>query len=187
MKGEVLISEDTSMDYDSASTKDRILIGFFGMRNAGKSSVVNAFAGQEIALVSDEKGTTTEPIFQDLDIFPLGPVTIIDTPGMDVEGELGVERFEKCKEVMDLVDVIVHVVDGTIGLSDGDRVLIQMFRERHIPYITVYNKLDLVSRQIGEDMVKEPVEGTIWVSAADQININDLKQMVRVAISLKAM
>jgi len=166
------------MDLSSTPRGERIYIGFFGMRNAGKSSVVNAFTNQEIAIVSDVKGTTTDPVYKAMELLPLGPVMIVDTPGIDDEGELGILRVAKCKEVMAKVDIAIHVVDGTVGLTDGDRVLTKMFQERNLPYITVYNKLDLVEQRIGKGRTKEVQQNSIWVSASDKINITDLKEMV---------
>ena len=164
--------------FTSTPRGERIYIGFFGMRNAGKSSVVNAFTNQEIAIVSDVKGTTTDPVYKAMELLPLGPVMIVDTPGMDDEGELGMLRIEKCKEVMAKVDIAILVVDGTLGMNDGDRMLKKMFEERNLPYITVYNKLDLVPQRIGKGRTKEVVQDSIWVSASDKINITDLKEMV---------
>ncbi|MBR2751696.1 MAG: [Clostridiales bacterium] len=166
------------MSLSSTPRGERIYIGFFGMRNAGKSSVVNAFTNQEIAIVSDVKGTTTDPVYKAMELLPLGPVMIVDTPGIDDEGELGALRVTKCKEVMAKVDIAIHVVDGTIGLTDGDRMLMKMFKDRNLPYITVYNKLDLVQQRIGKGRTKEVAQDSIWVSASDKININDLKEMV---------
>lgn len=166
------------MSLSSTPRSERIYIGFFGMRNAGKSSVVNAFTNQEIAIVSDVKGTTTDPVYKAMELLPLGPVMIVDTPGIDDEGELGALRVAKCKEVMAKVDVAIHVVDGTIGMSDGDRMLNKMFEDRNLPYITVYNKLDLVQQRIGKGRTREVAQDSIWVSASDKININDLKEMV---------
>ncbi len=166
------------MELSSTPRGERIYIGFFGMRNAGKSSVVNAFTNQEIAIVSDVKGTTTDPVYKAMELLPLGPVMIVDTPGMDDEGELGLLRIEKCKEVMAKVDIAILVVDGTLGMSDGDRMLKKMFEERNLPYITVYNKLDLVQQRVGKGRTREVPQDSIWVSASDKINITDLKEMV---------
>ncbi len=166
------------MDLSSTPRGERIYIGFFGRRNAGKSSVVNAFTNQEIAIVSDVKGTTTDPVYKAMELLPLGPVMIVDTPGIDDEGELGMKRVSKCREVMAKVDVAILVVDGTLGLTDEDRMLQGMFEDRHLPYITVYNKLDLVQQRIGKGRTKEVAQDSIWVSASDKININDLKEMV---------
>ena len=166
------------MILSSTPRGERIHIGFFGMRNAGKSSVVNAFTNQDIAIVSDVKGTTTDPVYKAMELLPLGPVMIVDTPGMDDEGELGMLRIEKCKEVMAKIDIAIHVVDGTIGMTDGDRMLKKMFEERNVPYITVFNKLDLVQQRVGKGRTREVAQDSIWVSASDKININDLKEMV---------
>ena len=123
---------------------ERVHIGFFGMRNAGKSSLVNAFTGQQLAIVSDKKGTTTDPVYKAMELLPMGPVMIVDTPGFDDEGELGELRVKKTKQVLNKVDVAILVVDAAKGLSDCDRQLVEMFLKKEVPYLIVYNKSDIV-------------------------------------------
>ncbi len=131
------------MSLNATPAADRITIGFFGRRNAGKSSLVNAVTGQNLAVVSDVAGTTTDPVKKAMELLPMGPVLIIDTPGMDDVGDLGELRVQKTREVLAAVHVAVLVVDGTQGLSDTDRTLISLFEERKIPYIIALNKADL--------------------------------------------
>ena len=122
---------------------NRVHIGFFGCRNAGKSSVVNAVTGQELCIVSDTKGTTTDPVQKAMELLPLGPVVIIDTPGYDDEGELGLLRVRRTKQVLNKTDVAVLVVDASVGLSRFDRELLNLFEAKQIPHCLVYNKCDL--------------------------------------------
>ena len=118
---------------------NRIHIGFFGCRNAGKSSVVNAVTGQELCIVSDTKGTTTDPVQKAMELLPLGPVVIIDTPGYDDEGELGLLRVRRTKQVLNKTDVAVLVVDASVGLRSFDKELLAMFAAKQIPHCLVYN------------------------------------------------
>ncbi len=122
---------------------ERVHIGFFGRRNAGKSSVVNAVTGQELAVVSDVRGTTTDPVTKAMEILPMGPVVIIDTPGFDDEGSLGELRVRRTRQILNKTDVAVLVVDGTDGIGDCDRELIGLFEEKKIPFIIAFNKSDL--------------------------------------------
>ncbi len=131
------------MSLNQTPAADRIAIGFFGRRNAGKSSLVNAVTGQALAVVSDVAGTTTDPVRKAMELLPLGPVLIIDTPGIDDEGDLGRMRVEKTREVLASVHVAVLVVDAARGLSDHDTALIALFEERKIPYLIALNKTDL--------------------------------------------
>ena len=141
------------MSLNDVVSAERLHIGFFGMRNAGKSSLVNAVTGQQLAVVSDVKGTTTDPVKKAMELLPLGPVVIIDTPGLDDEGELGSLRVKKAKQELAHTDIAVLVVDGTQGLSAMDEDLVKSFRERKIPYVIVHNKADLIShrRELGKD------------------------------------
>ena len=124
---------------------DRPHIGFFGLRNAGKSSVVNAVTGQNLSLVSDVKGTTTDPVQKAMELLPLGPVVIIDTPGMDDEGELGEMRVHRARQVLARTDIAVLVVDAVRGLQPQDEALLKLFQERKVPYLIALNKCDLLS------------------------------------------
>ena len=120
------------MGLNETPSSDRIHIGFFGRRNAGKSSVVNAVTGQDLAVVSDVKGTTTDPVYKSMELLPMGPVMIIDTPGIDDEGELGALRIRKTKQVLNKTDVAILIVDATTGLRPDDEALIKLFEEKKL-------------------------------------------------------
>lgn len=145
------------MGLNSTPSANRIHIGFFGRRNAGKSSVVNAVTGQELAVVSDTKGTTTDPVYKSMELLPIGPVMIIDTPGFDDEGALGELRVRKTKQVLNKTDIAVLVVDATEGKKQCDEELIRIFKEKEIPYIIVNNKADLLSDEISEKVCQNKV------------------------------
>ena len=151
---------------------DRIHIAFFGRRNAGKSSLVNAITNQTMSIVSEIQGTTTDPVRKAMELLPLGAVVIIDTPGLDDEGTLGEERVRRARRVLDQTDIAVLVVDAAAGLSQADRGLTQLFEERHIPYVIAMNKADLVT-------VPENIpENMIFVSARENGNIHALKEKI---------
>ena len=133
------------MSLNETVSAERPHIAFFGMRNAGKSSLVNAVTGQALAVVSPVKGTTTDPVRKAMELLPLGPVVIIDTPGLDDEGELGALRVQKAKEILAKTDIAVLVVDAKTGLSPQDRELLFLFQERRLPHIIAYNKADLLA------------------------------------------
>jgi len=158
------------MSLNEVVSAERLHIGFFGMRNAGKSSIVNAVTGQQLAVVSDVKGTTTDPVKKAMELLPLGPVMIIDTPGMDDEGALGELRVQKAKQIISQTDIAVIVVDSTSGLSVYDEQLQKLFRSRNIPFVTVYNKADLLSEcpALGEN--------AIYASAVTGEGIGQLKE-----------
>lgn len=160
------------MGLNSTPSGERIHIGFFGRRNAGKSSVVNAVTGQDLAVVSDTLGTTTDPVYKAMELLPLGPVMIIDTPGFDDEGSLGELRIKKTKQVLNKTDVAVLIVDAQQGLSDTDRQLISMFEAKELPFIIAYNKSDLL------DNIKSSKDNEIYISAKDKINIYELKEKI---------
>lgn len=160
------------MSLNATANAERIHIGFFGMRNAGKSSVVNAVTGQELSVVSDVKGTTTDPVIKAMELLPLGPVLIIDTPGIDDEGALGELRVKKTKEILAKTDIAVLVVDSSKGLSEPDNELIALFEDKKIPYVVAFNKGDLV-----ED-IKPAQDNHIQVSALYCTNINELKEKI---------
>ena len=143
-------------------------ISFFGLRNAGKSSLVNALTGLELSVVSDVKGTTTDPVQRSMELLPLGPVVIIDTPGLDDEGELGMKRIEKARSVLRKTDIAVLVVDGALGLSNLDKDILKEFQIKEIPFLIAYNKADL-----GSAYNKE--ETSVLVSAKTGLGIEDLK------------
>lgn len=145
------------MGLNSTPSANRVHIGFFGRRNAGKSSVVNAVTGQELAVVSDTKGTTTDPVYKSMELLPIGPIMIIDTPGFDDEGALGELRVRKTKQVLNKTDIAVLVVDATEGKKQCDEELIRIFKEKEIPYIIVNNKADLLSDEISEKVCQNNV------------------------------
>ncbi len=132
------------MALNQTPTGERVHIGFFGRRNAGKSSLMNAVTGQELAVVSEVKGTTTDPVSKTMELLPLGPVMVIDTPGIDDEGELGDLRVRKSRQVLNKTDIAVLVVDGTVGETKEDMELLALFHEKQVPYLVVYHKADLL-------------------------------------------
>ncbi len=160
------------MGLNDTVTAERVHIGFFGSRNAGKSSVVNAVTGQELAVVSAVKGTTTDPVKKAMELLPIGPVVIIDTPGIDDEGTLGEMRVKKTKQVLAKTDIAVLVIDAAVGITDTDTELAELFTARKIPYITVFNKSDLLKE------VPEADVNSIYVSATNGKNINELKNKI---------
>ena len=192
------------MGMNETPSADRVHIGFFGRRNAGKSSIVNKVTGQELAVVSDVKGTTTDPVSKAMELLPMGPVVIIDTPGIDDEGHLGELRVRKAKQVLNRVDVAVLVVDATVGKTSVDEELIHIFKEKEIPYLVVYNKEDLLKTKDGnrlssdnslnrnthagavkessvsqkQDHETQNTEQSIYASAATGQNIYELKEKI---------
>lgn len=150
------------MSMNQTPSGNRIHIGFFGRRNAGKSSLVNAVTGQNLAVVSDMKGTTTDPVYKAMELLPLGPVMIIDTPGLDDEGELGELRIQKAKQVLRKTDVAIVVIDSTQGMTDVEKELIQELQHYELPYLIVWNKCDL-----------QPVSGQNEVSSSNDANASN--------------
>ncbi|MBQ3602254.1 MAG: [Clostridia bacterium] len=168
------------MSLNETVSADRLHIGFFGLRNAGKSSVVNAVTGQDLALVSDVKGTTTDPVKKAMELLPLGPVVIIDTPGIDDEGELGLMRVRKAKQVLNYADIAVLVVDAEKGNTALDEELISLFKAKAMPYIVAYNKADLL------ESLPQETENEIYVSAVNNTNINALKEKIAALVKTDA-
>lgn len=161
------------MSMNSTPSSDRIHIGIFGKTNAGKSSVINAITGQSLAIVSEVKGTTTDPVSKAMELLPLGPVVMIDTPGIDDTGALGEIRIQKTYQVMNRTDIGVVIVDGTAGISNEDKAVIDRLKSKSIPYILVLNKCDKVRERYQiED------ENYIWVSAETKENIYELKERI---------
>ncbi|GHV19051.1 [FeFe] hydrogenase H-cluster maturation GTPase HydF [Clostridia bacterium] len=156
------------MSMNETPSGERLHIGFFGRRNAGKSTVVNAVTGQDLSVVSDVKGTTTDPVKKAMELLPLGPVVIIDTPGMDDEGELGGLRVKKTLQTLELVDVAVLVADAVTGLTDMDRLFLESVKRRGIAHLVVFNKRDLADER----------EGGINVSGLLGTNIDELKEAI---------
>lgn len=167
------------MSLNTTVSADRVHIGFFGLRNAGKSSVVNAVTGQALALVSDVKGTTTDPVKKAMELLPLGPVVIIDTPGIDDEGELGLMRVKRARQVLNYTDIAVLVVDAQKGMSDADKELVGLFVSKNLPYVIAYNKSDLLGK------IPAETEKEIYVSAVSGANINALKEKIA-SLAVKA-
>lgn len=160
------------MGLNDTVSAERLHIGFFGMRNAGKSSLVNAFTGQELSVVSEVRGTTTDPVRKAMELLPLGPVVVIDTPGLDDEGELGALRIKKAREILAKTDLAVLVVDAERGLLPEDKELAGLFEERNLPYLIAYNKADLLSERL-------PLgNNAIYVSAVTGENVNALKNRI---------
>lgn len=161
------------MGLNDTPSSERIHIGFFGMRNAGKSSLVNAVTGQELAVVSEVAGTTTDPVKKAMELLPLGPVVIIDTPGLDDEGTLGELRVQKTQAMLKEVNLAVVVVDGTKGMQKADEDLVQLLDALKVPYIVAYNKADVY----GEQPESADDKG-IWVSAVTGYHILELKERI---------
>lgn len=152
---------------------ERVHIALFGKRNAGKSSIINALTNQEIAIVSDYKGTTTDPVYKAMELLPIGPVVMIDTPGLDDEGALGALRIAKAKEVLSKTDIALIVVDSSEGISSLEKDLIEEIKERKIPYLVLFNKADLMTEKSGT--IENDTEG-IYVSAKTGEGIEEVKE-----------
>lgn len=160
------------MGLNDTPNADRIHIGFFGKRNAGKSSIVNAITNQELSVVSDIKGTTTDPVYKAMELLPMGPVTIIDTPGIDDEGTLGELRIKRTKQVLNKVDIAILIVDSTYGKTEVDEELIDLFKAKNLNYLVVYNKCDLLDSDCKAN------SNEIYVSATNNTNIEALKEKI---------
>ena len=171
------------MGMNETPSGERIHIGFFGRRNAGKSSLVNAVTGQDLAVVSDVRGTTTDPVTKAMELLPVGPVVIIDTPGFDDEGSLGELRIRKTRQVLNRIDVAVLVADSTEELKPCDKELLELFRKKEIPYLIAWNKCDLLDENAEEKLLRTdsdrsiPTAG-ICVSALQKTGIQELKECI---------
>ena len=171
---------------NSTPSSERIHIGFFGLRNAGKSSVVNSVTGQEISIVSDVKGTTTDPVTKAMELLPLGPVQIIDTPGIDDEGFLGELRVRKTKQILNRTDIAILVTDITSDITETEKELITIFKEKKLPYVVVLNKSDLLpaeeipvrTAQIINSLPSTSDGSAITVSAITGEGIHELKEIM---------
>ena len=159
------------MGLNNTPSAERLHIGLFGRRNAGKSSVINAITGQELAIVSDVKGTTTDPVYKAMELLPLGPVVLIDTPGLDDEGELGALRVKKSYQVLNKTDIALVVIDAQSGMSAEDEALVARIRDKAIPYLLVYNKTDLA------DGITFPANA-IGISAKTGAGVHELKERI---------
>ena len=158
------------MSLNDTPSANRIHIGFFGCRNAGKSSAVNAITGQELAVVSDVLGTTTDPVQKAMELLPLGPVMNIDTPGFDDVGELGEKRIQKTKQILNRTDIAVLVVDAKKGFTATDKQLLALIQEKELPYLIIYNKSDLLEK------IPKEEEHSIYISALEKIGIQECKE-----------
>ncbi len=159
------------MSLNNTPVADRVHIGIFGRRNAGKSSLINALTGQELAIVSEVEGTTTDPVSKAMELLPLGPVVIIDTPGLDDVGELGKLRINKTYQVLNKTDIAILVIDAALGMNDFDKAILERIKDKNIPYVIVYNKCELAE-------VSENDENSIYVSTVTGENIKELKELL---------
>ena len=166
------------MGMNQTPASERVHISFFGKRNAGKSSVINAVTGQDLAIVSSVMGTTTDPVYKTMELLPLGPVMVIDTPGIDDEGELGALRIRKSYQVLNKTDIAILVIDSTAGKGEEELELIHRFHKKGIPYLIVYNKIDLLSTEKIKDLAMSVRAGEVLVSASDDMNIQELKEKI---------
>jgi len=164
------------MSLTTTPSGERIHISLFGCRNAGKSSLINALTGQKLAIVSDYKGTTTDPVSKAMELLPLGPVLLTDTPGLDDVGELGAMRMEKTWQVLGKTDIAILVVDASQGMSSEDHALLTRLKEQKLPRLVVMNQCD----RLPENAPRPAMEGeeTLWVSAATGENIHELKEAI---------
>ena len=166
------------MGMNQTPASERVHISFFGKRNAGKSSVINAVTGQDLAIVSSVMGTTTDPVYKTMELLPLGPVMVIDTPGIDDEGELGALRIRKSYQVLNKTDIAILVIDSTAGKGEEELELIHRFHKKGIPYLIVYNKIDLLSTEKIKDLAMSVRAEEVLVSASDGMNIQELKEKI---------
>ena len=175
------------MGMNATPASERVHIGFFGCRNAGKSSVMNAVTGQNLAVVSEVKGTTTDPVLKSMELLPLGPVVMMDTPGIDDEGELGALRIKKSYQALNKTDLAVLVIDGTVGALPQDAALLETIRRKALPWIVVLNKAELLSEEAREKTGKEVCQclhmteenqQPLWVSAQTGQGIFELKERI---------
>lgn len=160
------------MSLNNTPSAERVHIGIFGKRNAGKSSIINAITGQNLAIVSEVKGTTTDPVLKAMELLPVGPVVMIDTPGLDDEGELGALRIQKAYQMLNKTDVAVLVVDGSIGMTKEDEQILERIKAKEIPYLVAVNKSDIGCKI---DLQSEYV---IAVSAKTGDNVQELKELI---------
>lgn len=160
-------------DLNSTPSANRVHIGFFGRRNVGKSSIVNAVTGQDLAIVSEVKGTTTDPVSKAMELLPLGPVVIVDTPGIDDEGELGAKRIAKTRQVLNRIDVAILIADARDGLTEVENELLEEFKRKSLAHLIVFNKSDLLSGS-----PSNPYPGAIYASAKEKVNIELIKEKI---------
>ena len=181
----MIIKGGLEMSLNNTPSGERVHIGIFGKRNAGKSSIINALTGQNLAIVSEVLGTTTDPVQKAMELLPLGPVVMIDTPGLDDEGELGTLRIKKAYQMLNKSDIALLIVDGCVGFTEEDLRILRRIIDKKIPYMIVLNKSDLaenkeavteaLKRELGEEADESRI---MWVSAADKTNIHELKDAI---------
>ena len=164
------------MSMNDVVSAERVHIGFFGCRNAGKSSLVNAITAQELSVVSDTAGTTTDPVKKSMELLPIGPVVIVDTPGFDDLGELGEKRVARTRAVLRTIDVAVLVIDVEAGVQETDRELLALIEERKVPYLIAWNKSDEHAPAV--ELPGVPIERQLWVSAKTGNGIKELKDAI---------
>ncbi|MBP3618552.1 MAG: [FeFe] hydrogenase H-cluster maturation GTPase HydF [Lachnospiraceae bacterium] len=165
------------MSMQNTPASERVHIAFFGRRNAGKSSLINAVTGQELSVVSDVAGTTTDPVYKTMELLPIGPVVIIDTPGYDDEGELGELRVKKTRQVLNRTDCGILVVDATVGMGECEKALVNLFEERKIPYLVVFNKTDVKEKEVTGE-----AQSALFASAKTGAGIHELKERIGVLL-----
>ncbi|MFA6930527.1 MAG: [FeFe] hydrogenase H-cluster maturation GTPase HydF [Lentisphaeria bacterium] len=163
------------MGLNDTPAANRLHIGIFGRRNAGKSSVINAITGQDLAIVSELRGTTTDPVFKTMELLPLGPVMIIDTPGLDDEGSLGDMRIRKAYQVLNKTDLALLVLDATLGMTPEDEAILERIKAKKIPYVVAWNKMDLIE---GGQITFPAGENSIAISSMSGANILELKELL---------
>ena len=183
------------MSLNATPASERIHIGIFGKRNAGKSSLINALTGQNLAIVSDVSGTTTDPVYKAMELLPLGPVVLIDTPGIDDEGELGKLRVKKSYQVLNKTDIVLLVCSAAEGITEEEQKLLKQIEKKQIPCILVMNKADLLEECQKGQQFKERAENAasvrgqkipvLWVSAAKNLQIRELKEKIASGIEQK--
>lgn len=168
------------MSLNNTPASERLHIGIFGKRNAGKSSLINALTGQSLAIVSDVKGTTTDPVLKSMELLPLGPVVIIDTPGLDDEGKLGNLRIQKAYQMLNKTDIAVLVVDASVGMTKEDIKILDRIKDKEIPYVVVMNKCDLVdiNQTLPVEQTNLSANNGIFVSTVTNTNIHELKEKI---------
>lgn len=164
------------MSLNLTPSSERLHIGIFGRCNAGKSSLINAITDQDLAIVSEVRGTTTDPVQKAMELPPLGPVVLMDTPGWDDDGELGKQRIKKAQLALNKTDLAVLVVDANIGMTEGDKTILERIKKKGIPQVVVFNKIDLLPA--GHSQCPPEIDNCLAVSCQSKDNINELKNLL---------
>lgn len=170
------------MSLNSTPSSERTHIGIFGRRNAGKSSIINAITGQNLAIVSDIEGTTTDPVLKTMELLPLGPVVLIDTPGLDDDGELGALRIEKAYQILNKTDIAVLVMDAAAGMTSEDKAILEQIQAKKIPCVAVFNKVDMLTDRNHIDNHIDTIP-SVSVSTATGEHIRELKELIASLVS----